>query len=241
MSRSPAQKAGLRKDDIIRAIDGVEIKKAQQVSLLIGRRAPGSELTIALCRNGTDITEIVHLSARPNPSATALSLKGKAAPPFVVTLFESAETRPLDDYRGKVLLLEFWATWCGPCIKAIPGLNDVRDRFSEEDLAIVAVSNEGRTVLGKFVRKTQVDYTIALSEQTRHDYWVRGISTTFLIDTEGIVRWGSVGSGTRTEQMISREIEPHWGQTALRSRRQMESCLSPVAAKRAYSTGYTSY
>ena len=205
---SPAEKTDLQIGDLIVAIDDVNTLSLQQFSFMIRSQVPGSKLILALERDGEKLNREVELSARPDPSVANKKMTNKAAPAFAVTLLESGLTHRLEDYRGKVLLLEFWATWCGPCIQAIPALNNVRAKFSADEVAILAISDETRDKVMQFQPKDQMEYTVALSTTAKRDYQVHAIPTAFLIDPQGIVRWTHVGyGGDRAEGVLARQIE----------------------------------
>jgi peroxiredoxin len=100
-------------------------------------------------------------------------------------------TLRLENLRGKVVLLNFFATWCGPCRQEIPELVKLYERFRGKGLEIVGISldMEGAAVLDPFIRQYMIAYPIVLgTRQTVVDFGgVRGIPTSFLIDSEGII------------------------------------------------------
>jgi cytochrome c biogenesis protein CcmG, thiol:disulfide interchange protein DsbE len=119
-------------------------------------------------------------------------LTGKTAPDFTVK--DDAATVHLADYRGKIVLLNFWATWCGPCIEEMPGLLQLhRDR---PDLAILAVSIDvDEDQYKRFITMRHVDLTTVRDpEQTAAKlYHTEGWPETYIIDRSGIVRRKLVG------------------------------------------------
>ena len=112
--------------------------------------------------------------------------RGKKAPEFLVEDFIT----PKPDMKGRVVLIDFWATWCGPCRKAIPELNEIQAKF-KDDLVVVGVSDESPATVVKFMEKTQIKYTSAIDTQARMKKAVnvRGIPHVIIISTDGIVRW----------------------------------------------------
>ncbi len=95
----------------------------------------------------------------------------------------------LDDFKGKVLLLDFWDTWCPPCKAEIPHFVDLYSTYNEKGLEIlgVAFGREGKKVVDNFVRDYNINYTNALANQNIvYGYGgINSIPTTFLIDKEG--------------------------------------------------------
>lgn len=112
---------------------------------------------------------------------------GAPAPPFELT---DLGGRPvtLADYRGKVLLLDFWATWCHTCKSEVPALKELHRKFSGPRFALLAASvDEGAPdAVARFAAENALPYTVAFaSEQTARDYRVFGLPTKYLIDARG--------------------------------------------------------
>jgi len=114
-----------------------------------------------------------------------VSRQPRHAPPLVVEQWVS----PRPDTTGKLVMLEFWATWCEPCKAAIPENNRLQERF-RDDLVIIAISNESAEQV-----RTQVDpaihYATAVDSEARmgRALGVEAIPATFIISPDGIIRW----------------------------------------------------
>ena len=117
---------------------------------------------------------------------------GKAAPDF--TLPDGAKSIRLADYRGKIVMVNFWASWCGPCIQETPGLLALH--HERPDIAIVGISiDEDSGAYRRFLERFHVDYTTVLDpDQTvAKKYGADGWPETYIIDRQGILRrkvWG---------------------------------------------------
>ena len=92
--------------------------------------------------------------------------------------------------KGKVLLIDFWATWCGPCRAVIPEMNNWKKKFGD-DLVIVGVSNEKPEVVNEFMKETKMDYVVTTDENKTMSkiLGVEGIPHVIVISQDGIVRY----------------------------------------------------
>ena len=118
---------------------------------------------------------------------------GKAAPDFTVS--DGSSSVHLANYRGRVVLLNFWATWCGPCVQEMPSLLDLH--HDQPNLAIVAVSiDEDPDAYAHFVARRHVDLITVrdpaqnVAKLYRTEMWPE----TYVIDRQGVVRRKFVGS-----------------------------------------------
>jgi cytochrome c biogenesis protein CcmG/thiol:disulfide interchange protein DsbE len=111
----------------------------------------------------------------------------KTAPAFVLK-DASGETARLNNYRGKVLVLDFWATWCTGCKKEIPWFSEFQRNYGAKGFAVVGVAmdEEGWKVVKPFLAETRVPYRMLLGDQATADhYGIKSLPDTFLIDRRG--------------------------------------------------------
>jgi peroxiredoxin len=108
-----------------------------------------------------------------------------------------------DDFKGKVVVLDFWATWCPPCRAEIPGYVDLYRKYGKDGLVVVGVSLDegGPTVVKDFVAKFGVSYPIVMGDETVQKAFggMEGIPTTFLIDRAGQIRDRKMGAEPASE------------------------------------------
>ena len=111
------------------------------------------------------------------------------------------KTHKLSDYRGKNVIIIFWATWCAPCLTEIPYLIELRNRISEDELTMLAISNEGPTMLQRFAESKKLNYTVISSRGPFPAPFggVEGIPAGFIIDKEGKIKLATEGLVSLTE------------------------------------------
>lgn len=115
----------------------------------------------------------------------AKSVLGQKAPEFVVERWLTPEP----DTKGKFVLIDFWATWCGPCRRAISELNELQKKFGDK-LVVIGVSDETADAVQK-MSVPKVEYASAIDTRARmkNALEVQGIPHCIIIDPSGVVRW----------------------------------------------------
>lgn len=145
---------------------------------------------------------------------------GSQAPPFTAsTIDPTPVARTLDHYKGKVVVLNIWATWCTPCIVEMPTLEALHREFSDQDLRVVAVSVDQPNTQGairKFVKELGLSFDILhdpAGEITRI-YQATGYPETFVIGRDGVIRkkvigaadWHSEGNRALVRQLLNEKV-----------------------------------
>jgi cytochrome c-type biogenesis protein len=138
-------------------------------------------------------------SSDPNALPQIEASKAEAAPEFELKN-TAGETVRLADLRGRVVLFNFWATWCGPCRAEIPELNKMYRELESSGLTVVGASwNDTPSDIENFHQEIKTDYPIWLDSESVNGKFggVQGLPTTFIIDREGRIRYKVYGSRDR--------------------------------------------
>jgi len=120
----------------------------------------------------------------------------RAAPDFTLRDADGKTVR-LSDYRGKVVLLDFWATWCGPCKIEIPWFMDFERKHKDRGFSVIGVSmdEEGWDAVKPFINGLAINYRVLLGNDGTADAFggIEALPTTFLIDRDGKIAATHVG------------------------------------------------
>lgn len=133
------------------------------------------------------LASILALAAAPSPPARAA---GVSAPDFRVRDLQGREVR-LEQFKGRPLVLDFWATWCGPCRAELPHLNALQQKYASRGLGILGLSVDqaGREAVARYVERNDVRFRVAMANRDVLEAYgpIEGIPTTFFINGKGEV------------------------------------------------------
>lgn len=136
--------------------------------------------------------------------------EGCLAPSFTIPDLTGKQVS-LSDFKGKVVLLNIWATWCGPCKREIPSLNRLYQMRKNKGLEIVAVSVDRTPVSGvaAFVANYQMSFPVLHDSrgEVGQKYWARSIPSSYLLDRSGVIKWTVKGSIEWDEPLVISRID----------------------------------
>jgi len=136
------------------------------------------------------LTGIVHANGSLDPYPDA-----GTAPEFALVDLDDKRHR-LSEYRGKVVLVNFWASWCVPCLREMPGMQRMADSLRDRPFEILAINvAEQQHRAQEFLNSMGISFTVLLDSDgsTLKAWQGRGLPTSFLIDAEGRIRYRVVG------------------------------------------------
>lgn len=140
---------------------------------------------------------------RPDPGSGRTN-----APDFTLSDISGA-SHTFSSYQGKVVLVDFWATWCPPCRAEIPHLKKLHDAYKSQGLVILGVGLDKKTSISKFVLSNSVNYTVLVDESniTGGLFNVRGIPRTIIVDKKGRIAFDHTGFSPGMEKELETEIK----------------------------------
>ena len=104
-------------------------------------------------------------------------------------LYNNSYGADINDLDGYVVVVEFWATWCGPCRAAIPHMNEIFEKYKDKGVLIISLSDEDDVTVKPFVKQMNMKYLVGSGSKSINDFGVNGIPHAFLTDTKGKVIW----------------------------------------------------
>ena len=131
-------------------------------------------------------------------------------PPTLIAKDLSGRSVDITRFKGKVLLINFWATWCAPCVREIPSLLSMQDQFGTKNLQLILINyGETQKKIQNFVEKNSIGGLILFDEgrTATADWNIKGLPTTFIIDRDFKLSHQALGELDWTDETVTNLIE----------------------------------
>ncbi|MCQ2104550.1 MAG: redoxin domain-containing protein [Fibrobacter sp.] len=197
--------AGMVAGDQIIGVQGVALTDMSQIQSAVSKGKAGQNIKIEIARDGKKIPLNVKLTERPDDiSDLTGSAIGSKIAEFKANFYKNGERRLA---KPKATLLDFWATWCGPCRKTLPVLASVYKKYNAKGLEVIGISNEEVSVLNQFYAQQHASpyplYRDATQDMWRR-YGIHAVPTLMLLDQDGYIK--RVWSGAPSEAMVEKLV-----------------------------------
>jgi peroxiredoxin len=194
---SPAEKFGLEQGHVITHVAGQSVVAPGDVVRIVAQHSQGDRLPVALEEAGKPRLLSIELAGRPVDSdITRMSFVGQPAPELgILRTVKGSVTPTLQALRGKVVVLEFWASWCTVCRFMVPTLNAWQARFGPEGAVVLGVTVDSVSVASTLASQLGMDYSLASDHEgtATRAYSANAVPTLFIIDQQGTVREVVIG------------------------------------------------
>ena len=200
MRASPAERAGIIDGDIVTSINGENVSAPTELRAHVMQAQAGTRVSLGVLRGAETRLFAVDLEAAPNDDELMRkNYVGSRAPDFgSLDTVQGSVTPSLPALKGRVVVLEFWASWCGVCHVMAPTLNGWNDRYSAQGVTVLGVTNDPVDVAGRTAGELGMGYALA-SDSTGNmlrAYRAYALPTLFVIDKQGNVRDVLIGYST---------------------------------------------
>jgi len=119
----------------------------------------------------------------------------------------NSEGVSLEKLKGKVVIVEFWATWCPPCRASIPHLVDLRNKIDKSKLEIIGLTDEPKSKVEGFAKDMKMNYVVGYGSTSGDAYGVTGIPHAFVIGTDGKIAWDGHPMDKAMEPLVTKLTE----------------------------------
>jgi peroxiredoxin len=205
---SPAWSAGVRDGDVILRVEDALATRPDDVIREVAAHLPGAVVRVVLLRSGAEVPLTITLQAIPDgDEMLRLDKVGAQAPASWKSLAAVSGPLPagLGELRGRVVIVDFWATWCMACRMSAPKLTSWQAKFGAQGLSVIGITDDPVEQASAGAQDFGMRYAAVASDEsyaTQRAFGVRALPTVFVIDKRGVIRDVSVGFDPRKEAQM---------------------------------------
>jgi len=191
-----ADQAALQEGDILLSINKTPLSGRKTLLDTIHSKAVGDVVELRIGRGEKVFSQKMALSPKPEDMRSITKMLVGSPAPALDGKYYSGDAGMLAKNRGKVVVLDFWATWCGPCRMTIPGLDAVYKKYRGKGLEVIGISSENLEDLKAFQASAKLDYPLFndVSRLTTGHYQAFAYPTLVVIDKQGVIERVEVGA-----------------------------------------------
>jgi peroxiredoxin len=194
---SPAASAGLEVGDVVLGVDGKPVSSPSEMVSLIAQAGAGNRANLMLKRSEQHKILAVPLAQDPGPEGRLrMGFVDSPAPEFADVEVVQGEIKPdLASLKGRVVVLEFWATWCVACRAMLPAMNALHERYESQGATVIGVTMDPAEKAKNAAFELGMRYPVLsdVEGSVAQSYQAYALPTVFVIDRQGVVRDVSVG------------------------------------------------
>ncbi len=155
----------------------------------------------------TGIAALALMAAVTGPSLAEVKVGDKMPELKVGKLYNNEYNVNLNELSGHIVIVEFWATWCGPCRAEIPHINEMHKKYKDKGVLFVSLSNEDDSLVAPFVKQQHMTYLVGSGSSMDRVFGVNAIPHAVLFSPEGVAEW--IGHPARLDDAIQTAIRKH--------------------------------
>ncbi|MBW8886326.1 MAG: redoxin domain-containing protein [Fibrobacteres bacterium] len=190
-----ADQAGLKEGDFILSINATDLHGRKTLLDTIHSKGVGEMVELRVGRDGKAFKQKMALSPKPEDMRVITQMLVGGPAPALDGKYYSGDAGALAQNKGKVVLVDFWATWCGPCRMSLPILDAVYKKYHGKGLEIIGVSSESLPDLKAFQSTAKLSYPLFndIGHITTNQYQALAFPTLAVIDKQGVIQRMEVG------------------------------------------------
>ncbi len=197
-----ASQAGLKEGDFLFSINGALIDGRKVLLDSMANRKIGDVVELQVGRDNKVLSQKMALSPRPEDMRSLTQMLVASEAPSLEGSFYQGTIKSLKEIQGKPVILDFWATWCGPCRMTMPKLKSLHEKYADKGLRIIGISSENLEELKSFQSNEKAPYALFndVSGLTQRKYQAFAYPTLVFIDKKGIIQ--RIQSGAPSMELL---------------------------------------